>query len=246
MAPNYYEFLGIESDATTEEIKKKYRELAYMFHPDRNGSEEMMKDLNVAVDTLTDPKLREQHDIELGLKSNTQNNDSNLYSGYQSYGNTNQGYSDTYSDTYSGNQNYTDVNSGGYGGYYSEAVQPSFFVSLTIRAKDLWFKFKPYYLHVATAISVLMIVFILSSGPDIVATILSLLALVATIGLAVAYNKFKSLEGSEDLAKKLRIALLVITALPVSFVVFTLIVLIVELVLIVLAFWIVWKIIRRA
>ena len=35
-AKGYYKILGVNSNCTQEEIKKKYKELAMKYHPDRN------------------------------------------------------------------------------------------------------------------------------------------------------------------------------------------------------------------
>ena len=55
---NYYEILGIERNATPDEIKAAYRKLAMKYHPDRNqGSEEAaekFKEINEANETLSD------------------------------------------------------------------------------------------------------------------------------------------------------------------------------------------------
>ena len=54
--PNYYEILKISRDATQEEIKNKFRELAKKTHPDKTkeDSEEEMVELNKAYEVLSD------------------------------------------------------------------------------------------------------------------------------------------------------------------------------------------------
>ena len=62
--PNYYEILGVEMDASPEEIKKNFRELAKKTHPDKtkeNSEEEMMK-INKAYEVLSDETSKERYD----------------------------------------------------------------------------------------------------------------------------------------------------------------------------------------
>lgn len=62
--PNYYETLGISKDATQDEIKQKFRELAKRTHPDKTkeNSEEEMIELNKAYEVLSDKERREKYD----------------------------------------------------------------------------------------------------------------------------------------------------------------------------------------
>jgi len=63
---DYYEVLGINRDASEEEIKKSYRKLAMKWHPDRNPdnpkAEEHFKEAKEAYEVLTDPKKRPAYD----------------------------------------------------------------------------------------------------------------------------------------------------------------------------------------
>lgn len=69
---NYYEILGIKPGANITSIKLAFNKLAMLYHPDRNPgdpiAEEMMKNLNQALRTLSDNRLRKDHD-ELILKN---------------------------------------------------------------------------------------------------------------------------------------------------------------------------------
>ena len=62
--PNYYKILGISKDATQEEIKLQFRELAKKTHPDKTkvDSEEEMAKLNKAYEILSDEEQRAKYD----------------------------------------------------------------------------------------------------------------------------------------------------------------------------------------
>lgn len=63
---DYYEVLGVEKNATEDQIKKAYRKMAIKYHPDRNpGSkeaEEKFKEAAEAYEVLHDPQKRQQYD----------------------------------------------------------------------------------------------------------------------------------------------------------------------------------------
>ena len=62
-----YDVLGIEKNASEQEIKKAYRTLSFQYHPDKNsdpGAEEKFKEINEANEILSDPAKRQQYDME--------------------------------------------------------------------------------------------------------------------------------------------------------------------------------------
>merc|ERR1712228_285625 len=64
---NYYKILGVARDASLKEIKKKYRELALIWHPDKNKdnqeeAEKKFHDISEAYEVLSDNELRGKYD----------------------------------------------------------------------------------------------------------------------------------------------------------------------------------------
>lgn len=85
---NYYEILGVQKNATEDEIKKAYRSLAFKYHPDRNPgdktAEETFKKITVAYDTLSDPVKKRDYDLGGSSYSGTSSGNGN-YSYRSSY-----------------------------------------------------------------------------------------------------------------------------------------------------------------
>ena len=65
---NYYQILELSNNATEEEIKKSYRRLSLLYHPDRNPSPDAnskIREINTAYETLGNGESRKMYDLQL-------------------------------------------------------------------------------------------------------------------------------------------------------------------------------------
>ncbi len=66
MTKDYYNVLGVDKNASQDDIKRAYRKKAKTYHPDKNKdnprAEDRFKEVNEAYDVLGDPEKRQQYD----------------------------------------------------------------------------------------------------------------------------------------------------------------------------------------
>ncbi len=67
MSKDYYKILGVAKNVSEGDLKKAYRKLAKMYHPDVNKNdkkaEEKFKEVNEAYEILSNPEKRKQYDL---------------------------------------------------------------------------------------------------------------------------------------------------------------------------------------
>jgi len=63
MSKDYYKILGVEKNASSEEVKKAFRKLAHKYHPDKkDGDEQKFKEINEAYQVLSNSEKRQKYD----------------------------------------------------------------------------------------------------------------------------------------------------------------------------------------
>lgn len=97
---DFYELLGIKKDATEQEIKQAYRQMAKKYHPDINKEENASQtiiSLNEAKETLLNSEKRKEYDslLEQIKHSKQASKDKN-----ETYSKKTEEYKETYSESY--------------------------------------------------------------------------------------------------------------------------------------------------
>lgn len=59
---DYYKILGVEKNASQEDVKRAFRKLAHEHHPDKGGDEAKFKEINEAYQVVGDEAKRKQYD----------------------------------------------------------------------------------------------------------------------------------------------------------------------------------------
>ena len=116
---DYYEVLGVDKNASEDEIKKAYRKLAKKYHPDLNPgdkeAEEKFKEANEAYEVLSDAEKKAKYDRfgHAGV-------DPNYGAGGAGYGGFNgQGFDFDLGDIFS------NIFGGGFGGFGGGSSNPN-------------------------------------------------------------------------------------------------------------------------
>jgi molecular chaperone DnaJ len=111
---DYYKVLGVPRDANVDDIKKKYRQVALKYHPDRNpgdkNAEEKFKEAAEAYEVLHDPEKRRLYDLygHEGLSSTG-------FTGFHDFSDIFRSFSDIFGDVFG---------FGGFGGGFGGVVGP--------------------------------------------------------------------------------------------------------------------------
>lgn len=77
----YYEILNVSKEATQADIKKAYRNLVKLHHPDVGGSEDNFKNISQAYETLSDSKKKQEYDLKNSFRPGGFDNFFNQFGG---------------------------------------------------------------------------------------------------------------------------------------------------------------------
>ncbi|MCR5400316.1 MAG: DnaJ domain-containing protein [Treponema sp.] len=109
---DYYEILGVQKNATDDEIKKAYRKMALQYHPDKNPgdktAEAKFKEINDAYQVLSDPSKRKNYDMYGSSDDSYQSAYHNAYNSSRSYDSSYQNsyYENPFEEAFSGSDSF--------------------------------------------------------------------------------------------------------------------------------------------
>jgi molecular chaperone DnaJ len=103
---DFYEILGINKDASDDDIKKAYRKLAMKYHPDRNPdskeAEDKFKEAKEAYEILSDGEKRRAYDAFGHAGVNPQMGGGGRGPGFEGFGNFAETFGDIFGDIFGG------------------------------------------------------------------------------------------------------------------------------------------------
>ena len=103
----FYERLGVDKNANSDEIKKAYRKMSKKYHPDLNkeaGAEQKYKDVQEAYETLSDDQKRAAYDQygSAGANAGFGGGNGGGFSGFSGGGSGFGGFEDIFSSFFGG------------------------------------------------------------------------------------------------------------------------------------------------
>lgn len=182
---NYYEILGVKTDATQTEIRQAYKKLIKKYHPDvytgnKQKAEEISIQINEAYDVLSNVNSRREYDDMLNSEnessnytdstnytstSNSDQTDSSAYYNNEYYSNSNNYNKDNYNpysyENYHRTQQNNENENSFYSKFYDNHVKPAEnYVSNKFDTMRLYQKILVFLLFILLACIMLLITFV--------------------------------------------------------------------------------------
>ena len=124
---DYYKILGVDKNASQEDIKKAYRKLAHKYHPDLNpndpAAQERFQAINEANEVLSDPEKRKKYDDYGENWKHADEFEAQKNAGYGGFGHSGSGFDKDGNTTYwfsSDGQQFSGSHMGGFSDFFEE------------------------------------------------------------------------------------------------------------------------------
>ena len=122
---DYYKILGVDKNASQEDIKKAYRKLAHKYHPDLNpndpAAQERFQAINEANEVLSDPEKRKKYDDYGENWKHADEFEAQKNAGYGGFGHSGSGFDKDGNTTYwfsSDGQQFSGSHMGGFSDFF--------------------------------------------------------------------------------------------------------------------------------